>query len=898
MRDVWLAVVDAGCRLALRLYPADFRIAYQDDIRTTLREQCVAARRRGRIGAALASCAELWTLIGAARANRNGRRSPNHLHPQRREPMRSILQDFRMAVRSLLASRSHAALAVGILAVGIGVTSAVFSIADSVLFRPVPFANADRYVAVWNFEADSKLSFPGMPVPLFQEWRGQTDLFERLEGFDAQSFILSGAAETEMISGAIVTPGLLHMLGVAPIQGRLFVSGEGRAGSDHVIVISERLWRSRFGADPRTVGSRVTLNGEPFEIVGIMPSRFRFPYSAQRIWRPIDPEGPPSSMASARLDAVGVVARGVDRTVIAGQIEARGNRLHRASGQDGTLGARMGDMGGVDATTRRSLIALLAAVGFVLLIACANLANLSLSRALARTHELAIRSALGASRVRLMREALAESLLLGAAGAGMGLGVAWLALQATLAWTPESMLLSSLNAIDIDGRVLLFTSVVAFVTVVLFGLPSALIGSRRAVATSLRTESRSTTGPSIARRIRHTLVVGEVAVSLVLLIGAALMIRSVVKLENIDKGFDHRGLLSLSIGMPSASYADPLARDRFIARLLERAAGLPGIRSVTAGAVPPDSDGIRFGLYEFDTKPGEFTEPLILPVHRVWTGYFDTVGIRILEGRQFEPADPQTAVIVSEDFAARFWPGERAIGRRFRSKGSTAWHEVIGVAAAVRGFGLTDERGSFELYYPMRRPAGAPPAKPRPTGDPIIEYRSVVVRTDDVALVAPALRRAVAELDRSMVIWKMSSVEDLYAEELARPRLVLLLMTVFGGLGLALAAAGVYGVLSYLVTQRLREIGVRMALGARPRDVAALVMRNGLTLVTVGVVLGLAASSLLLKYIRSLLYDVEPTDPVSLVVVAAILMFVALAAASRPALRAMRVDPLRLLREP
>jgi len=897
MPELWLSVIDAGCRLALRLYPATFRKIYQDDVRSTLREQCVAAMRRGAVASVLAAISELWTLTVSARDIRRSREPGMPPNRKSRETMRSMLQDFHMAVRALSASRGHAALAAGILAVGIGVTSAVFSIADSVLFRPVPFANADRYAAIYNFQLDSKLTYPGLPLALFRQWRSQTDLFERLEGFDAQSFIVSGATETEMISGAIVTPGLLHMLGVAPIHGRLFVGGEGRAGSDHVIVISETLWRNRFGGDPRIVGTNLTLNGEQFEVVGIMPSAFRFPYAPQRLWRPIDPDQPPQALASARLDAFGLLAPGLERAVVAGQIEARGTRLHRASGQDGTVGATLGDMGVTDTRTRRSLTALLAAVGFVLLIACANLANLSLSRALARTHEMSIRSALGASRMRLVRESLAESFLVGAAGAAMGLGVAWLALQATLARMPESMLFSSLNAIDIDGRVLLFTTAVALATVVFFGLPSALIGSRRAVAASLRSESRSTTGTSAARRIRHTLVVGEVAVSLVLLIGAALMIRSVIKLETLDKGFDPQGLLSLSIGMPSASYADPVARDRFIADLLERTGGLPGVRSATAGAVPPDSDGIRFGQYEFDSKPGELVDSLILPIYRVWTNYFDTVGIRLLEGRGFEASDPQTAVIVSEDFAARFWPNQRAVGRKFRSKGSTTWHEVIGVAGAVQGLDLADGRASYELYYPMKRAADAPPAKPRPTTDPITEYRSIVVRSDDAALTAPALRQAVSELDRSMVIWKMTSVEDLFAEELARPRLVLLLMTVFAGLGLVLASAGIYGVLSYLVTQRLREIGVRMALGARPRDAGRLVLQNGLILVGIGVALGLAASSLLLKYMRSLLYEVEPTDPASVVTVAVILMAVALAAAWRPARRAMRVDPLQLLRE-
>jgi predicted permease len=520
---------------------------------------------------------------------------------------------------------------------------------------------------------------------------------------------------------------------------------------------------------------------------------------------------------------------------------------------------------------------------------------LSLSRTLSRARDHAVRTSLGASRADLVRETLVEHLLLGGAGAVAGLGIAAVVLNVTLQMIPEAFRASSMNAIDLDARAVAFTAVVGLIASFLFGLPPAWLASRADVVDVLKRDSRSITGSKGTRRVRSALVVAEVTLAIVLLVGAALMARSLVKLQTLDRGFDTTGLIALRVGLPAAGYADVYARDEFTGRLVERAGALPGVTGTTAGALPPEANMVGFGKLERSDRPGELTGELIVPLYLVWPNYFQTLGLPIRAGRAFEVDEPRDSVIVSETFAARYWPDGQAVGRQIRWEGEQ-WMTIVGVAGEVRQLGLDDSTGSFEFYQPLRRPRGLPPPKDFRSGA-IVEYRTLAARATDVPVTVERLRSLVHETDPRVVIWKLEPVERLFADAVARPRLVLMLMVIFAGLGLVLAAAGIYAVLSYAVVQRHREFGIRLALGARPESVGRLILRNGLALTAIGLAAGVGLALLLMRFMRTLLYEVEPTDPVSVAGVVVVLAIVATAASWRPARRAMRVDPVNLLRQ-
>ncbi|HEX7779627.1 MAG TPA: FtsX-like permease family protein, partial [Vicinamibacterales bacterium] len=454
---------------------------------------------------------------------------------------------------------------------------------------------------------------------------------------------------------------------------------------------------------------------------------------------------------------------------------------------------------------------------------------------------------------------------------------------------------SSMNAIDLDARAVAFTALAGLVASVLFGLPPAWLASRAGVVDVLKRETRSMSGSKGSRWLRSGLVVGEVTLAIVLLVGAALMARSLIKLQTLDRGFDTNGLIALRVGLPVGGYSDVYARDEFTQRLIDRAAGLSGVTATTAGALPPEANMVGFGKLERRDRPGELTDELVVPIYLVWPNYFQTLGLPIRAGRAFAAEEPRHSVIVSETFAARYWPNQNVVGQQIRWEGEE-WLTIVGVAGEVRQLGLDDATGSFEFYQPLRRPRGLPPPKNFRSGA-IVEYRTLAVRASDVAATVERLRSVVHETDSRVVIWKLEPVERLFADAVARPRLVLMLMVVFAGLGLVLAAAGIYGVLSYAVVQRHREIGIRLALGAKPESVGRLILQSGLVLTTIGLVAGVGLALLLMRFMRALLYEVEPTDPVSVAGVVIVLALVAAVASWRPARRAMRVDPVSLLRQ-
>ncbi len=901
-----IRLLESGCRAVLRLAPATVREIWGDDLQSTFRDACLDAQRRhGVVGLARRGVAELFDLVRASLGARFARRLPitgGNLPrlPDRkgRTFMQTLIHDLRLAMRSLLASRVPSTIAILTLALGIGANTAIFSVMDSLLIRPVPFAHPERLVELWNFASQSKVSFPGFKRELMKEWQQQTDLFDHIEAYDTESFVYQGQEGARTVPGAYVSPGLLSLLSVAPVQGRLFVGGDGRQGTDALVVISERFWRQALGSKSGVINSTVDLNGRAHTIVGVLSASFHFPYQPQDIWLPLDAIEPPASRpAGAEVVPFARLQPGLTLALARERVQERGQRLMKATGGDegitATLQSRL-EVG--DKRTRQSLIVLGGAVGFLLLIVCANVANLSLSRTLARSRDFAIRSALGAGRRDLIRETIVENLVVGVLGSSAGVVIAWGTLALTAAFIPSEMTLPSMNQIDLDGRVLGFAALAGLVTSLLFGLPPAIIGSRANVLGVLRQESRSSAGSVFARRFRAGLVVGEVTMAIVLLVGAALMARSFLTLQAVDKGFDSNGLVAMKVGFPTGPYTEPAVRDRLVDAALTEFRRLPGVRGATAGSVPPDSDMTAFTQLEFLDQPGQLSEELIVPVYKVWPDYFSTIGLKITEGRTFAADEPTPSIIVSASFAKKYWPGRSPIGSQFRYQGTARTFTVVGVSNEVRQQAMDDAEGAFEWFQPMKLPPGGI-ARLRPNPPAIIEYRTFVIRADNPSAILPVISQAVHRIDNRLVISESDIVNNMFAEAIARPRLVLVLLLVFSSIGLVLAAAGIYGVLSYLVTQRLREIGIRLALGAKPESVFRLILRNGLTLTLAGLAIGLIASFYLVRVMRVILYQVEPSDPVAVVGVSVLLLLTALLACWRPARRAMKVDPISLLRE-
>jgi predicted permease len=897
-------LVERSSRLVLGLAPQPFRRAWGDDLVLTLADACADARqRRGSVAAMRLTIVELLRLAAASlRARAGVRTSITGGFAPRRESRRTgrlsrLANDLRLGWRALAASPLTTTVAVVTLALGIGVNTAAFSILDATVLRPMPFAQADRLTEIWNYDSTSNFGYPGFSSPLLREWRRQTDLFDRVEGYDITSYAYDAPGGAEMLTGAVVTPGVLGMLGVPPIAGRLFTEGDGRGGTDARVVISERFWSESLGRAGDVVGRSLTFNGRGYEIVGVMPASFMFPGQRTMFWVPYDADAPPAqALAPPRLTAFARRAAAISNDGAMAAVKERGLRVATAAGVARPLTASLMSRGAHrDEKTSRSLMVLGGAVLFLLLIVCANLANLSLSRTLARARDFSVRAAIGATGVDLIRETLVENLIVGAAGAAAGCGVAAVAIQATRRLLPTSMTISSMNAIDLDGRALAFTALAGVVTALVFGLGPAILASRAGVAGMLQRDSRSATGSIASRRLRQVLVVVEVALAIVLLVGAALMARTVVRLNAIDRGFDTAGLVALRVGLPAPGYVDPYARDAFVEAMMTRARSLPGVIAVTSGAVPPETSQINFGQIETGDRPGVLSDELVLPVYAVWPNYFDVIGLPIRQGRAFAADEPTDHVVVSESFARRFWPDRDPVGATFKLSGASK--TVVGVAAEVRQFELDDSAGSFELYFPLQRPRGLAPAAASPPDAAIVAYRTVVARAADAAAAAEPLKRLVHQVDPRVVVWTVDPVERLFDEAIARPRLVLLLMSVFAGAGLVLAAAGIYGELSCLVAQRRREIGIRVALGARPEGIRRLVVGGGLKLTFVGLVIGVLAARSLVRVMQALLFEVEPSDAASIAAVVAAVTVVAVAASWWPARTAMRIDPVSLLRE-
>ncbi|MBV9927382.1 MAG: ABC transporter permease [Acidobacteria bacterium] len=799
--------------------------------------------------------------------------------------------DLRYGVRTLWKNKSFTAVAVVALALGIGANSAIFSVVNTVLLRPLPYKEPERLVMVW--EDNSKIGYPrDTPAPAnYADWRDQNQVFEGMAATADQSFNLTGAGEPERFDGKRVSANFFSLLGVEPQLGRGFMPEEDLNGANRVVVLSHGLWQRRFGSDAGLLGKTVTLNGEPYTVVGVMPQGFQFLNEDVGMWVPI--AFTPQQANNRNSHYLKVVARlrpGVTVERAQAEMSTIATRLQQQYPDANTdLGAGVVSLHEeVVGDIRPALLVLLGAVGFVLLVACANVANLLLARAAVRQKEIALRTALGASRLRIVRQFLTESVLLAAVGGLVGLLLSVWGVTLLRSFIPENI--SQVKAISVDARVLGFTVLVTLLTGLVFGLAPALQASRFNLNETLKEGGRDAAAARGGNRIRGLLVVAEVAVSLVLLVGAGLLINSFMRLRNVDPGFRTENLLTMGVVLPQQKYPDAARRAAFYTDMIRRVEALPGVRSAAVtNWIPLVSQGDSIGV-TIEGQPAPTGKPHIIVTRVVSPHYFDAMGIQLLQGRGFEEGrdrvDSPCVVVVSEAVARKYWPNESPLGKRLAPgtvETEADWCQVVGLVRDVRQFELAAE--SKPLMYLSYGQAG------------FFAPRHLVVKTEgDPLALAGTVRKTVWEVDRDQPVSNIRTMEDVLAESIARQRFSTLLLGVFAGVALVLAAVGIYGVMSYSMAQRTREIGIRMALGASKWHVLKLAVGQGLKLVAVGVGLGLAGAFALTRLMSSLLYGVSATDPATLVTISLVLVAVALLASYLPARRAAKVDPLIALR--
>jgi putative ABC transport system permease protein len=807
--------------------------------------------------------------------------------------MQAFIQDLRYGARILWKNPGFTLIAVITLALGVGANTAIFSVANTALLRPLPYQNPDELVMVW--ETAPKLGFPHNDVAPanFIDWRDQNRVFTQIAAFGGASLSLTGLGEPERIEGERVSASLFPLLGVAPALGRVFTEQEDRSEAQGVIVLSHSLWQRRFGGDTGIIGQSLTLNNHPYTVVGVMPAHFRFPGREQEFWVPMAFE--PDEAAGRGDHYLSVVARlkpGVTRQQAQVEMDTIAARLQQQYPRTNTdQGVALIPLHEEFAgAIRKPLLILMGVVGFVLLIACANLTNLLLARATRRSSELTIRAALGASRMRLIRQLLTESVLLALSGGAVGALLAIWGVDLLETLIPEN--LAQARGVVVDGRVLGFSAAVSLLTGVVFGLAPALQISKLNLTEALKEGGRSGAGSGSQGRLRGALVIGEIALSLVLLTGAGLMIKSFYRLTGVDPGFQADKSLTMRMHLSGEKYGDSVKRRTFYDHMLQQVQSIPGVQS--AGVItqlPLTTQGLSFN-FSPEGQPPMPASNLPMAVFRVISqDYFRAMGIPLLRGRSFTPqdsADAQAVVVINRTMAERFWPGQEALGKRFKIGASDSPNPlmlVVGVVGDVRQSSL-DQALKPEMYVSHlqdRRFFAIP--------------RDLVVRTtgDPLALAAAA-RAEIWKLDKDLPLYRVRTVEQILSASVAGQRFNMLLLTVFAALALLLAAVGVYGLMSYATAQRTREIGVRLALGARASDVLRLVMKQGLILTISGVAIGLVGAFALTRLMTGLLFGVSATDPMTFTLIAALLTLVALAACWIPARRAARVDPMVALR--
>jgi len=857
-----MRAADRLYRLLLRCYPREFRDEYAGEMSQAFRDQWAADRGASR-----------WIDLAADVA----RSAPQ-------EHAYVLMNDLRYTARTLRRTPVFSAAVILTVALAIGANTAIFTVVNAVIIRPLPFARPDRLVQV--AEKNDALHLPsfGASVLNYLSWKEQTRTLQ-LAAVGFGTFALSGAGEPEQFTGARITPSLMPVLGLSPVAGRAFADDEERPSAPHVAMLSEGVWRRRFGGDPSIVGRTLTLNGLPYTVVGIAPAALPV-LTGGDMWTPltIDPG------KEIRLNhVITVVARLRDGATVSeaeAEITTISSQMSREFPEMRDWGSRLISFHDTFVTSQlqTALLVLLCAVAFVLLIACANIANLLLARAAARQKEMAIRTAMGASRSQLVRQLLVESVTLSIGGGALGIAGAFWAVRFTNRTLPPNLL--PIPQIAIDGTVLLFAIGVTLGTGLLFGLAPAWRSAGADLNTTLKLAGRSS-GAAARPLLRNGLAAAELALATVLLVGAALLMQTLFQLQRARLGFEPQGLLTFQLAPPAVRYAANQGAPRFYRSLIESLQTLPGVRGAAV------SSGIPLGNGNYTQTPVATTSKSVLPPDTevpidwriVSPEFFRVMGIPFLRGRNFTDADRSTTnpvTIVSQATARRFWGDDDPIGRTLHRRSDPIAITVIGVVGDVRNTALNQE--SPALYYPSARFVAG--------------LMDVVVRVEgNPELALPAVRQRVHELDPQLPLSSVRTMSDWIANNAAQPRLNAQLLGLFAAVALAIAAIGIYGVLAYSVNQRTREIGLRMALGAPRGRVLQLIVGEGMAVGVAGIAAGLAASFALSRALSSLLFDVPPHDPATFGAVAGVLAIVALAACAIPARRASRVDPMVALRE-
>ena len=806
--------------------------------------------------------------------------------------MADLVQDLKHGVRLLLRSPGFTGLAIAALAIGVGANTAIFSVVYTLLIEPLPYRDADRLAVVWehNVPRDRKNNVvsPGN----FIHWREMQRSFEDMAGISGSvglnfKVTLTGEGEPEEVPVQLVTASFFTVLGVNPAHGRPFTADEDKPNS-RVALISDRVWRRRFRGDPSLLQRSIAVDGNPYTVVGIMPPGFSYLDKTIDVWLPM---GFTAQARTPRGRWMNVAAR-LKPGVTFEQAQQDMARVHAELARmfpDMNTGwtARVVPLREeLTGTVRPALLILLAAVALVLLIACANVANLLLARATARQREFAVRAALGAGRGRIVRQLLAESFVLAAAGGFGGLLLAWWALNMLTAVVAEKLPIQRLEAVGIDGGVLAFTIIVSMASGVIFGIIPALTASGSALSDALKEGGRSA---STARgnRTRAAFVVTEVALALVLLAGAGLLIRSFTHLLNTHPGFEAERTVTMDVSLPGTRYGPEGSRIEFFRRLLDRASVLPGVEAAGAVSYLPLAGLGAATRYEVvGEPPSPKGEEPVCDVRVATNGYFRALGIPLVTGRWFNEGDPNEAknrVIINEAMARRHWPGEDPIGKRIK----VSWNdiredEIIGVVGDVRHAGLETAPRAMNYWPYARFPTNTMTLTVRAVGDPTSIVSSLV--------------SIVREQDPLLAVADIRTMEQVISDSLAERRLTMLMLTIFASAALVLAAVGIYGVIAYTVTQRTQEIGIRMALGAGQGDVLRMVVGQAIMLTLAGIAIGAAGALMLTRLMRDLLFLVGPADPVTFAAVAGLLAAVAVVASYVPGRRAARVDPVVALR--
>jgi putative ABC transport system permease protein len=813
--------------------------------------------------------------------------------------MGTLLQDMRYGIRMLMKNPGFTIIAVLTLALGIGANTAIFSVVNAELLRPLPFRDSGRLVSVATANSRMHTSNGSTSYPDFVDWRSQNQVFEKMAAYTGATFTLTGQEHPAHLEGASVSAETFDLLGVSPELGRTFLPGEDEA-NHHVVIISDHLWKQLFKGDPGIIGRTITLENEGYTVVGVMPANFQYPLQREpeAIWSTLSPlnetsdDSPPmvQHRGAHFLTCIARLKPGVTLAQAQAAMDVIASSLskqypdtnkymsvHLSSEEERLTGA-----------IRPALLVMMIAVGLVLLIACVNVANLLLARATTRGREIAIRTAMGAGRVRVVRQLLTESLLLAIFAGVLGTALAVWGSDVLVRLSPEN--LPRVGEIHIDGWALAFTAGLSLLTGILFGLAPALQSTHSNIVEALKEGSLSTTAGRSRHGLRSSLVIVEMALALILLVSAGLLIRSLIRLQSVNPGFDPHNVMTASLDLPDAKYSDP-QKAEFFRQLTPLLNALPGVQSAAAVfPLPMSGDEIRTS-FQIEGRPVAKSDEPHTSIRGVTPNYFGTMRIPLLQGRDFTERDEAKAtpvLIVNQAFAQQFFPGENPVGKHIQAgisnggPGTAPMREIVGVVGNVKFEDLTTEF-SPESYIPYGQ----------------LQFGSITIvarSAKDPQGLAKPIASVVQSLDKDLPTYAPKTLEQYLNGTIAIPRFNTFLLAVFAALAMILTAVGLYGVISYTVAQRTHEIGIRMALGAQPGDMLRLVVGQGMRLALLGVGLGLVAAFGLTRFLSSLLFGVSSTDPVSFAVVVTMLVAVVLLACYIPARRAMRVDPMVALR--